>query len=289
MKKYKLFIILIIISLLLTSNTYWEAKTMSEKKWFDLYQERVSLFCSEYKINDNSSETIYLIDSDNQFLNLDNPGTTTLWYELWKDLELAKKQYRKNMDEIYWCSTNIVYYRSLKLIKNDLITKNPKLNSRLQNKLNFKIKEIENDINQNSTKCKITWEKNNSIIKKSVLKQTTYEFCKYSFYLEYLKEINEKIWKLDSWTLNNSDNNKAISEVLKKEKTKKLQINEEIENINKIFPVAFKAYSEYENNITNHILLELLREDYNLLRESLHKTINPINQVVYKISNAMRK
>lgn len=289
MKKYKLFIILSIISLLLTSNTYWEAKTMSEKKWFDLYQERVSLFCSEYKINDNSSETIYLIDSDNQFLNLDNPGTTTLWYELWKDLELAKKQYRKNMDEIYWCSTNIVYYRSLKLIKNDLITKNPKLNSRLQNKLNFKIKEIENDINQNSTKCKITWEKNNSIIKKSVLKQTTYEFCKYSFYLEYLKEINEKIWKLDSWTLNNSDNNKAISEVLKKEKTKKLQINEEIENINKIFPVAFKAYSEYENNITNHILLELLREDYNLLRESLHKTINPINQVVYKISNAMRK
>jgi len=100
---------------------------------------------------------------------------------------LAKEQYRKNMDDIYGCATNIVYYKSLQLIKENLITKNPKLNSRLQNKLVEKIRQIETEISNNSAKCKITSEKNDSIIKKSVLKQTTYEFCKYSFYLEYLK------------------------------------------------------------------------------------------------------
>jgi hypothetical protein len=33
----------------------------------------------------------------------------------------------------------------------------------------------------------------------------------------------------------------------------------------------------------------LLKDDYLSLREKLHKTLNPINQVVYKIMNAMKK
>ena len=69
----------------------------------------------------------------------------------------------------------------------------------------------------------------------------------------------------------------------------KSEIQQEIENTIKAFPIVFKAYSEYENNLVSHILLELLREDFLVLREQLHKVLNPINQVVYKISNAMRK
>lgn len=286
MKKNKIIIFWIIFSIIINiNNTFWdEVQTLSDKKWYDLYQERVSLFCSEYKINDNSSEMIYLIDNDNQFKNYDN-----WWIDINKSLSVWKDQYRKNMDDIYWCATNIVYYRSLKLIKEDLITKNPKLNWRLQNKLNYKINEIEKKIIETSNKCKITWEKNNWIIKKSVLKQVTYEYCKYNFYLEYLKEINQNNINLDEETKNNTENAKWINEVVKKVANKKKEIEKEISDTNKAFPVAFKAYSEYENNITVHILLELLREDYILLREAIHKTLNPINQVSYKISNAMRK
>lgn len=286
MKKNKIIIFWIIFSIIININSaFWdEVQTLSDKKWYDLYQERVSLFCSEYKINDNSSEMIYLIDNDNQFKNYDN-----WWIDINKSLSVWKDQYRKNMDDIYWCATNIVYYRSLKLIKEDLITKNPKLNWRLQNKLNYKINEIEKKIIETSNKCKITWEKNNWIIKKSVLKQVTYEYCKYNFYLEYLKEINQNNINLDEETKNNTENAKWINEVVKKVANKKKEIEKEISDTNKAFPVAFKAYSEYENNITVHILLELLREDYILLREAIHKTLNPINQVSYKISNAMRK
>lgn len=286
MKKNKIIIFWIIFSIIININSaFWdEVQTLSDKKWYDLYQERVSLFCSEYKINDNSSEMIYLIDNDNQFKNYDN-----WWIDINKSLSVWKDQYRKNMDDIYWCATNIVYYRSLKLIKEDLITENPKLNWRLQNKLNYKINEIEKKIIETSNKCKITWEKNNWIIKKSVLKQVTYEYCKYNFYLEYLKEINQNNINLDEETKNNTENAKWINEVVKKVANKKKEIEKEISDTNKAFPVAFKAYSEYENNITVHILLELLREDYILLREAIHKTLNPINQVSYKISNAMRK
>lgn len=285
MKKISTIIIIsILINITQINISFWEAKTMSDKSWYSLYKERITNFCSEYKANDNNSETIYLIWKDEQFLDLD---TNSSWkYKSWNDVALAKEQYRKNMDNIYNCATKLSYYRWLKTIKNDLIWKNPKLKSILEKKLDTKMQEIELSISQGSNKCKISSEKNNSIIKKSVLKQTTYELCKYNFYLEYLKEFNENIS-----TLNESNNNDLvyINSILKKENEKKSEISKEIIDIYKTYPVAFKAYSEYENNITIHILLELLREDYKLLREWLHKSINPINQVVYKISNAMSK
>jgi len=282
MKKHIIILLVLYFSI---NVSYWNStETLSDKKWYDLYQERVSVFCSEYKINDNSSEMIYLIDKDNQFIELEK------WlFQTWNDLILAKNQYRKNMDDIYWCATNIVYYRSLKLVKEELITKNPKLNWRLQNKLTYKINELERKISENSNKCKITWEKNNSIIKKSVLKQTTYEYCKYNFYLEYLKEFNQNLSAVNEWIPTTPENSEWINQLIKKVADKKKEIEKEIEETNKTFPIAFKAYSEYENNITVHILLEILKEDYILLREWIHKTLNPINQVSYKISNAMRK
>lgn len=290
MKKNKLIIlILLIISIFGIKLTYWAAETMSDSNWYKLYEERVSTFCKEYKINDWSSEIIYTIDKDDQFIDLDKLDWATQNYKKYKNVETAKEQYRKNMDNIYWCATNVVHYRALKLVKEDLIKLNPNLDIKLKNKLEENLKAIELEISQNSNKCKITSEQNSSIIKKSVLKQTTYEVCKYSFYLEYLKSFNEKMSSLDDETKNNSNNTKAIQSILKEEANKKNQIQKEIEDAYKVFPIAFKAYSEYENNITTHILLDLLREDYNLLREWLHKSINPINQVVYKISNAMKK
>ena len=290
MKKINItFITVLIISILTINFTYWDSKTMSSSTWYTLYEERVSNFCKEYKINDGSSEIIYTIDKDDQFLDLDKLEWATQNYKKSKSIDLAKEQYRKNMDNIYWCATNVVYYRALKQVKEDLLKSNPELDSKLKNKLEEQIKAIELKISQNSNKCKVTSEKNNSIIKKSVLKQTTYEVCKYSFYLEYLKSFNEQMAALDDETKNNQDNAKTIQTILQEESKKKNQIQKEMDDAFKVFPIAFKAYSEYENNITIHIYLELLREDYNLLREWLHKRINPINQVVYKISNAMKK
>ena len=71
--------------------------------------------------------------------------------------------------------------------------------------------------------------------------------------------------------------------------SKLADIDAEIENTYRTFPIAYQAYNDYENNIWSHVYLELLKEDYKTFRLGLHKTLNPINQVVYKISNAMRR
>jgi RNAse (barnase) inhibitor barstar len=275
----------LLILLFIPINIYWadESPTMSEKTWYELYKERM-MFCSEYKKNDATSETIYLINDEDSYVNLDENFTN-----IWNDIKQAKEQYRKNMDWIYDCATSLVNLRALKLVKNELTSKSPKLSSRLNWKLDQQINQVEQKINNNQNKCKITSEKNDNIIKKSVLKQTTYEYCRYSFYLEYLKEYNEIIKNLDPTFLSNWANSIPIASIIQIENQKKNEINQEINDIIKTYPIAFKAYSEYENNLVVHILLELLREDFIALREELHKTLNPINQVVYKIANAMRK
>jgi hypothetical protein len=70
------------------------------------------------------------------------------------------------------------------------------------------------------------------------------------------------------------------------ENDRKNQIDNEINHIYKVYPIAFNAYKQYEDNLSTHLLLELIRDDYKILRDNLHKVLNPINQVVYKISNA---
>jgi len=123
-----------------------------------------------------------------------------------------------------------------------------------------------------------------SIMKLKILQQTTYETCKYVNYLEYLKERNDKIENV----LDEDKDTYTINEIYVAESRKNNEIDEEIDHAYKVFPIAYHAYSEYENNLPIHLLLELLREDFIILREKLHAVLNPINQVVYKISNAMR-
>ncbi len=52
--------------------------------------------------------------------------------------------------------------------------------------------------------------------------------------------------------------------------------------------MAFNAYKQYEDNFSTHVLLELIQDDYKLVRDNIHWALNPINQVIYKISNAMK-
>jgi hypothetical protein len=65
------------------------------------------------------------------------------------------------------------------------------------------------------------------------------------------------------------------------------EIDVELNHTFKVYPLAFNVFSEYENNYPVHVLLEMLREDFVVFRDKLNRTISPINQVVYKISNAM--
>ncbi|MBT3726947.1 hypothetical protein HOG21_04605 [bacterium] len=185
------------------------------------------------------------------------------------------------MNNIYKCALLSIQEKSLELIKKDLINKNKNLANKVSNKISSKMHRIQMSFSRFN--CK----KNNSydLQKLNVLHQASYQTCKYVIYLEYLKEYNNKLSNLT----NNDKNSYTNSELIELQRNEILEIEKEIEHTYKVFPLAYHAYTEYENNITTHFLLELLREDYIVFKEKLHKVLNPINQVVYKISNAMRK
>ncbi len=274
MKKHIIIFFVILSIYYSTNHSFSETKTISKKSWYNLYKERVENFCKEYKNTDNSSELIYRIDEENYFKNLDE--------KKFRDnmIEEASLSYKKTMDSIYSCAINISFKRQLTLIEKELITKSPKLNSKLKKSLQKKKKDIDKKVKKLKWTCKINTNKNNNIIKKSVLKQTTYELCKYNFYLEYLREKTNEI-EAKNW--------ESIKSLSKSISNRIWNIEKEINSAYRSFEAVFQAYSDFENNIWTHILLELIKEDYYILRQELHKTLNPINQVVYKISNAMRK
>jgi hypothetical protein len=186
------------------------------------------------------------------------------------------------MNDIYKCAILWIQKKSLLLIKEELININPNLLDNLWTKIDQKINLIR--LSLSKFKCIDSNEKT-SIQKLNVLNQVTYETCKYINYLEYLKEKNQIIKSL----IKEDKDQYSLNELFQAEKIQNSSLDEEINHAYKVFPIAFHAYSEYENNIIIHFLLELLKEDYLIIREKLHKVLNPINQVVYKISNAMRK
>ena len=259
-------LIIILFSYNITNAAEWSSYSLEAN--YKLYQERVKNICEQYKpekflinIEDN-----YLIIEDNNIYSLAN----------------IKNTHRTNMNNIYKCSLLKIQKKSLLLIKIDLIKKNAELSKKLAKKIDIKVMQIE--LTMSNLKC-INSEEKTSIQKLNVLKQTTYQTCKYINYLEYLRENNQKINSLIEWSKEKYD----IRSITKKAKEKINELDKEIKHTYRIFPLAFHAYTEYENNITIHFLLELIKEDYVILRQKLHNTLNPINQLVYKVSNAMYK
>lgn len=279
MKKF--FIAIFIFSLFL-GKIFADETTYINKSWYELYKEIIQSdqYCAQYKKTDSSFKNIVNLDESKYFIDLDSSKAKN--FKIWDDLKTAKKDFEKNMDTIFGCATYSAYYRALETIQKDLIKNNSKLKWRLESKLKQKMNELKNKASKLEWKCKIN--SDTGFVKKAVLQQTTYEFCKYNYYLEYLKDRSYNISNI-------VDTNQSvwINVVTQKFDEKINAINIEMERANNAFPTALKAFADFENNISAHILLELLKEDYIVFRKWLHKTLNPINQVVYKISNAMRK
>ncbi|MFK7779665.1 MAG: hypothetical protein QM490_00830 [Candidatus Gracilibacteria bacterium] len=233
---------------------------------FSLYKERVGCLCDRYKPDKP------LVEIENKFEEI----------EYSYDLPEIKLTHKTNMNLIYKCGILSTQKKTLVIIKEEFINKTPDLMDRLGPKIDNKIIII--DLSMTKLKCIDSSEKN-ATLKLNVLKQATFETCKYINYLEYLKETNYVVVNL----LEEEKEVYSLDELFEAEDSQNTALDTEIKHTYKVFPVAFHAYTEYENNIGIHFLLELIKEDYMIFREKLHKVLNPINQVVYKISNAMRK
>jgi len=275
----------LIFQIILINSFFWFSKVNAEDNCstytlldnYELYKKRVNCICKEY---DSNTTIVNLKDNYPKIISKEETvhDKNTTKYSFKKIKEL----HQKNMNSIYKCWLLSTQKKSLLLIKNELIKQNPTLAKKVEWKINSEVKKLEHLSYSNfCTESK----SNSSIQKLTLLKQATYQTCKYISYLEYLKEYNKSIPNIiepNKWHY-------TPLEIVKNQEERILELDGEIKHTYRIFPLAFHAYSDYENNITAHFLLELLKDDYITLRDSLHKALNPINQVVYKIANAMKK
>lgn len=217
--------------------------------------------------------------------------------------DIVKAEYRKNIGDIYKCSMIQVQKKSLRTIEEMIKEeKTGTLADVISNRI--QLRESKLDAAAKSIECKIGKTDEDSIYNKDdVLKQATQEACTYVTYLEYLEDhyssIPNIIW-VDETNNEDKDNDweadvlwviqeYSTTEIVALISSIQQEIAFEKEHTYKVFPIAYQAYTEYENNYPLHFMLEVIREDFVILRKALYQTLMPIAQVWYKIINAMIK
>jgi hypothetical protein len=255
-----------------------------------LYECRVTNLCNSC----NNTDTKKVFDTasyDEASTYVDNSTIDVL-----KSLHEVQKIYKTNMNSIYKCVLIDIQERWLEYMER-VISSTDKTWS-IKKELAQKISSEKAKLKAKKSTLKCWWlsddNSTSTLIKKEVLDQVTFEFCKYNFYLLYLKEGYYSDTKNILWIKKEELNKTTTSTPIEITNitTQYTSISNEIDNevikIHKVFPLAYYAYSEYEDNYLLHLLLTLIKQDYVLARDQLSKVLWPINQVVYKIKDAMK-
>lgn len=280
MKKFILTFFVIIFGL----NYSFASDECSLKKWFEAYSCKTSKYCVKYKPK-------FVVYKVKDFEKAENSSLSDAQIWAMSELKVAKELYRKNQNWIYSCAIIKTQKNSLLLVKNKLLKleKTWTLSSNIMSKIELRLNKL--DLTIKSLWCNIT-DKNSIYSKKDILDESTYEMCKYSFYLDYLADYYDNAWNVIwSWALNADASvekkNYSVSYINNLISSVNNSLQEEKNHTYEIYKIAFQAYTEYESNYPVHLLLELIKDDFIVFREKLYQALNPINQVWYKIMNAM--
>lgn len=253
--------------------------------WYDLYECRVENVCSEFK----SEKPVYVSEdyesadwAEGEFYNQQSSTPA---------FDTAQRVYRENMGNIYKCGIVQSQRNALETLL-DFIKQESSW--KLSDTIGWQIKQQISRIEIQSTTIGCSLTDTESIQNKlNILKETSYEACRYISYLEYNKEYYKNLRKFTQEEASEAYWNDAVLEKYPSPELPR-QINnaqnaiaEEIAHTYKVFPIAYHAYSEYENNFPIHFLLEVLRADFLVLRTSLYQAIMPLAQVWLKVINAM--
>jgi len=262
-----------------------------EQSWEALYNCRVEKVCREFK----SDKPVYTGE------DYPNHQESSSWFaNRWgaaPAFEDAKGIYRENMGNIYKCgiiqSQRNALDSLLELVKQEV-------SGEISDVIGW---QIENQINRmelssNTLGCSLT-DSDTVQNKLNILKETSFEACRYISYLEYSQSYygnidtftpnwdDETGWNIPEWYNEDLVKNYPMGELPRQINNVRQEIAEEIAHTYKVFPIAYHAYSEYENNFPMHFLLELVRADFIVLRQSLYQAIMPLAQVWLKVINAM--
>jgi len=294
MHKILTFILCLIVSLFFSAQSFWDDEICGSQEEYALYECRVTNICDSYK----SEKPVYSSEdygkAEDATPEFQNQQAKT------PALDNVKKIYRENMGNIYKCWMIQSQRNSLtklwEFIKKE---SSGQLSDAVWGQIEQRIRRLE--LSSNTIWCALT--DTDSIQNKlNILSETTHEMCKYTSYLEYIKSYYEKTNSTydktnptDSQFLEDFYDNNALANLTKATPQEisneinqtKNAIANEISHTYKVFPIAFHAYSEYENNFPIHFLLEVVRWDFLILRKLMYQNLMPIAQLGLKVINAM--
>lgn len=201
--------------------------------------------------------------------------------------KISEQTYKTNMANIYECAISQIKIQEIDIVINKILVE-AKTTSAIIPKLERQKNALTREVNK---KCNlnVNWiDPEDKYSKNDLLKETTYEMCKYISHLSYLEWVYSKTPILEDILPKDdprSDSYKltdlyAVSEMQKK-------VNEEINHTLDVYETAFKSYADYENNYQVHIYLELIKSDLHVYRTALHDVMVPLNQLPSKIIWAM--
>lgn len=294
MKKTQVYISIFFCLFFSHNTSFWEEDFCGSQKWFSLYECRVTNICDTYK----SEKPVYASKKymqadgvEQEFQNGNNQAPA---------IDAAKKIYRENMSNIYKCAMIQSQRNSLNSMKTSLKWElSWQLSDALEWQINQRISRLE--LTSNTVGCSLT-DNQTQQNKLNILRETTRQLCIYTSYLEYVKWYYEQTWNAfersnpnDSQILSDFYDTNTLNQLTKVTPSKlssqinaaKNEIAREISHTYKIFPIAFQAYSEYENNFPIHVLLEVVKWDFLILRQLMYQNLMPISQLWLKVINAM--
>lgn len=231
----------------------------------------------------SNSETENKTNSDEYKNFLNSSFKTTSFWNLWTNaLEQSKFIYTETQNAIFNCAIIQTKIKVWKSIMEYL--KNKNLSSNISKKIDSLNKSLQKELEKKNCNWAPNWSQAN--LKNALLYNTTYHYCNYRAYLDYLTNfpIYNITWPKISSKTKTPKQDKIDSAELSKNVVKQWNlVQKEIMNTKHIFEQSLYAFNEFENSYWIHIMLMFIFDDYVQIRDNLTKLLNPISQLVYKI------
>lgn len=197
-----------------------------------------------------------------------------------KFLEKASYVYKETMGSIYACAVMNAKVR----ITDNLITNIPTTQSNLKQKLKNQLSNLRKKMETDG--CREIGNTAELSLKKTLLDNTTYQYCNYRQYLYYLQMSSKRtLSEYFTGSVNQGNTDSAAVEISKASD----KIATEISHTKEVYPQAMVAFMEFEKTYASHVVLQFILQDYIDLRTSLKQVLNPIGQVIYKASNKQKQ
>lgn len=251
---------------------------VTNKTWWPLYKTRPIIL---------KTNTTLWIEKD--FEKIDFEKYKTKEFSLSEELLEKRKEFLKQMDNIYLCAK----LNSENKVRKTILTKTKPFRSNKTELLSTKISEIEKKMKDNNCKSLSLdreWNDAFTSISRTLLDNMSFKECQYVAYINYIKKLKS-----------NNPTSLFRTKDSKGNILQQISSDDLVDNINKFNATdlgteeykanlattrAYDSILQYERTFPIHVMLEFIEDDYKQISLILPKLLNPISQFFFKILNA---